>query len=411
MPFQRSPLSRRRWPLALLFPLSLGACGDAPTEAPPPSDERGAVVSATVIERLSAGDVAARLEAEGVSLEARYGVDLYRIVYRTVDAQGEEATASGALAVPQRDEPSPLLSYQHGTLIEKDRAPSQSGPDIIALSLSADGYLTALPDYLGLGESPGLHPYLHAASLATATVDFLRAARRFAEREGIALNGQLFLTGYSEGGYATMAAHRALQEAYAGEFDVTASAPLAGPYDLSGSTVDLFLEEEPYPSPFYLPFLVFAYDDVYGLFESPAEVFAEPYADTLAALVDGQHTSSEINAVMPPVPQEVLRPDFLEAFASDPEHPLRQALRANDVYDWTPQAPLRMLHCVGDDQVPFANAEVALARFEERGAPDVSLVPLEEGGHVECAGPALILGKLWLDGFRTDLEEADTSVR
>ena len=403
MPSRRSLLPRVPWLLGLLVVIGLGACGDAPTEAPPPRDERGAVVSATLAERLTVEEVAARLEAEGVPLQARYGVDLYRILYRTVDAEGEEATASGTLAVPRRDGPSPLLSYQHGTLIEKDRAPSQSGPDVIALSLSADGYLTAVPDYLGLGASPGLHPYLHAASLATSIVDFLRATRRFAEREGIALNGQLFLTGYSEGGYATMAAHRAIQEAYAGEFDVTATAPLAGPYDLSGSTVDLFLEKEPYPSPFYLPFLVFAYDDVYGLFDSPAKVFAEPYADTLAALVDGQHTSSEINAVMPPVPQEALRPDFLEAFASDPEHPLRQALRANDVYDWTPQAPLRMLHCVGDDQVPFANAEVALASFEERGAPDVSLVPLEEGGHVACAGPALILGKLWLDGFRTDV--------
>ena len=79
--------------------------------------------------------------------------------------------------MPRREGPSPLLSYQHGTLIEKSRAPSQSGPDVIALSLSADGYLTAVPDYLGLGASPGLHPYLHAALLATSIVDFLRAAR------------------------------------------------------------------------------------------------------------------------------------------------------------------------------------------------------------------------------------------
>ena len=407
MPYQSTSFLRWHWLLGLAF--FLAACGDAPTEDPFPDTARGEIVSATLLERRSADEIAATLASEGVPLEARYGVDLYRIVYRTVDAEGRETTASGALAVPQREAALPLLSYQHGTLIEKSRAPSQAGPDVIALSLSASGYLTALPDYLGLGESPGLHPYLHAASLATATVDFLRATRRFAEQEGIELNGQLFLTGYSEGGYATMAAHRALQEEYAGEFDVTASAPLAGPYDLSGTTTELFLEEEPYPSPFYLPFLVFAYDDVYELFSDPAEVFAAPYADTLAALVDGTHTASEINAVMPAVPQEVLRPDFLDAFASDPENPLHQALRANDVYDWTPEAPVQMAHCVGDDQVPFANAEVALARFQERGAENVALVPLDEGSHVECAGPALLLSKLWLDSFRTD--EADASVR
>ena len=208
-----------------------------------------------------------------------------------------------------------------------------------------------------------------------------------------------------------MAAHRALQEAYAGEFEVTASAPLAGPYDLSGSTTSLLLEERAYPSPFYLPYLVFAYDDVYGLFGSPAEVFAAPYADTLAVLVDGTHTADEINAVLPSVPKEALRPDFLAAFASDPDHPLRQALRANDVYDWTPEVPLQMLHCVGDDQVPFRNAEVALARFEERGASDVSLVPLEEGGHVACAGPALLFGLFWLDGFRAGMVKRGVNPR
>ncbi|MGI9174118.1 MAG: alpha/beta hydrolase, partial [Rhodothermales bacterium] len=378
MPFQRLSPSRTSWLLGLA--LFFAACSDAPTEAPLPDTERGAVVSASLIERSSAEEVAATLEEAGVPLEARYGVDLYRIAYRTIDAEGAETVPSGALGVPQRDGPMPPMSYQHGTLIEKSRAPSQSGPDVIGLSLSASGYLTAVPDYLGLGESPGLHPYLHAASLSTAVVDFLRAARRFAEQEGIALNEQLFLMGYSEGGYATMAAHRALQEEYADEFEVTASAPLAGPYDLSGSTVDLFLEEKAYPSPFYLPYLIFAYDDVYGLFSDPAHS-AAPYADTLAALIDGTHTADEINAVLPSVPQEALRPDFLAAFTSDTDHPLRQAFRANDVYDWTPEVPLQMLHCVGDDQVPFRNAEVALARFQERGAPDVSLVPLEEGGH------------------------------
>ena len=36
-----------------------------------------------------------------------------------------------------------------------------------------------MPDYLGMGESPGLHPYVHGESEATATLDMIRAAREF----------------------------------------------------------------------------------------------------------------------------------------------------------------------------------------------------------------------------------------
>ena len=43
-------------------------------------------------------------------------------------------------------------------------------------------------------------------------------------------NGQLLVTGCSQGGYVAMATHRALQGA--GE-TVTASAPMSGPYALS----------------------------------------------------------------------------------------------------------------------------------------------------------------------------------
>jgi hypothetical protein len=39
--------------------------------------------------------------------------------------------------------------------------------------------LSAMPDYIGMGGSPGLHPYVHAASEATASIDMIRAAREF----------------------------------------------------------------------------------------------------------------------------------------------------------------------------------------------------------------------------------------
>ena len=58
---------------------------------------------------------------------------------------------------------------------------------------------------MGLGSSPGFHPYLHARSEATASVDMLRAGRNYCASNNIGLNGQVFLAGYSQGGHTEMA--------------------------------------------------------------------------------------------------------------------------------------------------------------------------------------------------------------
>jgi hypothetical protein len=76
----------------------------------------------------------------------------------------------------------PLFSYQHGTLTQTNEAPSSmnlSGEVSVGIAFATSGYAAVVPDYLGLGDSPGLHPYHHARSEATACVDMLRAAKSF----------------------------------------------------------------------------------------------------------------------------------------------------------------------------------------------------------------------------------------
>ena len=63
---------------------------------------------------------------------------------------------------------------QHGTVAERNRVPSVSplihGPE--GFLLAGAGYATCMPDYIGLGESGGLHPFLHAESSAAVDDDF-----------------------------------------------------------------------------------------------------------------------------------------------------------------------------------------------------------------------------------------------
>jgi len=63
----------------------------------------------------------------------------------------------------------------------------------------AQGYAVVATDYLGyaLSEYP-FHPYMHADSEASAVIDSIRAARHAAKALGLALNGKVMLSGYSQ---------------------------------------------------------------------------------------------------------------------------------------------------------------------------------------------------------------------
>jgi alpha/beta superfamily hydrolase len=367
--------------------------------------QRGKLVSAGLTTTVSKFTIALIAGSQGVQLTPAFDVNVYKLNYETVDPLGSRTTASGALMLPVGDTNAlPLASYQHGTMTAKAEAPSVatlSAEGFVGLAFASTGYAAALPDYLGLGDSPGSHPYLHASSEATAGVDMLRAARAFCTSNHISLNTQLFLCGYSQGGHATAALQRELEEYHTDEFTITASAPMAGPYDLSGVTADDFLAGHPEPNPYYFAYLLASFVQVYQLAPSLAALLTPPYDTTVPPLFDGQHTGDQINAAMPAVPIQVLKPEVLAAFQNDPRHPLRMALRDNDLYRWAPKAPTRLYQCSGDLDVPPANAHVAVSNFVAMGATQVQFNDPKPGAdHGDCALPALLAAKTWFDSLK-----------
>jgi hypothetical protein len=259
-----------------------------------------------------------------------------------------------------------------------------------------------LPDYLGLGESPGFHPYLHARSEATAGVDMLRAARRFCASSSLALNGQLFLAGYSQGGHATMALHRELEKYHTNEFTITASAPMAGPYDMSGVELNDMLSPRCPPNPYYAAYVLAAYQSVYSLAPSWANLLVPPYDTTLPPLFNGNTASSTINSAMPACNvSRILSPALIASVTNDPGCPLLQALRDNDLSHWKPIAPTRLYHCSGDHDVLPANSQVAYSNFLARGAAQVQLIdPYPGADHGGCVIPSLAAAKTWFDSLK-----------
>jgi hypothetical protein len=171
----------------------------------------------------------------------RYGIDLHKVWYLTPNIAGKPDTASGLVIFPQVEGiPQPLLCYQHGTVDGPADVPSnRAGGWELAGVGAALGYVACTADYLGLGESKGFHPYIHAATEASCAVDLLYATRELAKQLNFPLKNQLFLTGYSQGGHASMALHRLLEQNYTKDFPVTAAAHLSGPYSVSGRVFGL----------------------------------------------------------------------------------------------------------------------------------------------------------------------------
>jgi pimeloyl-ACP methyl ester carboxylesterase len=346
----------------------------------------------------------AEIAAQGI-LGADYTIEVHRLVYSTIDPFGQPTVASGAVVIPVGSTcQHALAAYHHGTILNRQDVPSRlSGEMVVGYYLAADDYVAVLPDYLGLGDGPGPHPYIHAPSEATASRDMLRAAREFCAQRNVQLNGQLFLIGYSQGGHACAATHKLLQEQHADEFTVTASAPCSGPYDASGVQAEVMVSPDPYPAPYYLPYVILSYRYVYPwLFGEVNEIIEEPWATELPPLFQGNNGSGAVDAIMPAAPSEILIDSVLQAFIDDPDHPFRQALRDNDLYDWAPACPTRIIYCEGDDHVFYENSLVAIAAMQANGAPSVQGQSAGAAlDHSGCAFPALLSAKVFIDGYRT----------
>jgi hypothetical protein len=393
------PMSFMRCLVAGCVVLVLAGCGAgaATTSAPPATSapSRGDVVSVTPLEQLDATAVAARLRELGIDTgRVTHGVRAFRVEYRTVDPDGAPTTASSLVAVPEATPGGRLrlVSWQHGTTADKAAAASvsvDSSDRAAAYFFAAAGHVVSAPDYLGLGVGPGAHPYNHHDSAVTASVDALRAARTVPGLVDRELDPRVLISGFSQGGPATMALGRAMDDGAEPAFQVGALAPIAGPYDFTGSVVVAASGGIAHATG-YLGYLTVAWNRLHRLYGDPAEAFRPPYDRTIEALFDGTHPFEEIEPKLPATPAELFTPAFLDQL-QHPTGALRDALNAADATcDWVPSVPVRIYHAASDLDVPVANAEFCRRALAEHGAA-AEVVALGDMEHLDSMGAALPL--------------------
>lgn len=367
----------RKAPAVTLGALALvGAAGMAPglpAGGGQGSGGRGEVVSVVPVAAHSRAEIARSLGQRHVgSVPLRYGVLAYRVTYRTVDPQGRPTTATGLLTLPSGGgHRLGLVSDTHGTMANRAYAPSVA-EDARTRSyvFAATGRAVAAPDYLGLGEGPGRHPYMDTRSAVTASVDMLRASRTAGRMLGRALDGDLYVTGFSQGGQVAMALARAVQGGDAAGFRLKAVAPVSGPYDLKGTEVPALTDGRvnDVSGVFYLSYFLVAQNRLHPIYKDPAEVFRQPYAGRVEGLFDGRHKDEDIVRRLAPTVRRLLTDRFYRQLR-EPSGGLLEALRANGhACDWKPAVPVRLYAGGRDTDVPIGNARTCARTFAGRGA-------------------------------------------
>ncbi|WP_319480006.1 lipase family protein [uncultured Draconibacterium sp.] len=328
------------------------------------------------------------------------GVDVYKITYKTT-FEDNPVLASGVVAIPNVDGEYPVLSYQNGTNTEHSNAPSVDSENQLFKMLEmmgSTGFIISLPDYLGFGKSDDMfHPYLHRESTVQTVTDMLEAVREFIDdKEGISLNNDLYLAGYSQGGWATMQVQQTIEADAGFAYNLKASACSAGPYNLI-TLNEYVVELEEYPQPYFLAYIFNSYLNL-DLETSVNTVFQAPYADKIETMFDGQTSGADLNAELTTTVSDLFTPEYLSGWNTDENYtPVLDMLHDNSVPAFVPSVPTKLFYGTADTYVPRIVSEEKYDDFIAAGASTnlVQKVPLEGLDHPGGVLPAGVASILW----------------
>jgi len=299
-----------------------------------------------------------------LGVTARTGVDIYRIYYRTTDMKSNPVKATGLVIVPTIRVPVfPWISLQHVTITGEAQAPSNKPEE--GIFEASQGFISVVADQIGYGGTTGtLHPYLFKNAYPKALIEMLRASKTFFEANGLTV-GPLFLRGYSEGAYATMALQKAIETQHASEFNLMASAAGAGPYELEKTAMGAL--SLPQVNPVNLSLLTISYVQYLAPEIDLNKLFAIS-PDDVKKTLNGSKTYDEALQILPSAPASLFKAEFIADFvqpqpATAEAQTMRRLLAENSLFKdgWIPKTQTRFYHCRDDEAVPVLTTDYAVA--------------------------------------------------
>jgi pimeloyl-ACP methyl ester carboxylesterase len=332
-------------------------------------------------------------------------VNVYKVVYKTT-IDGTQINASGLVCVPSTPGDYPVLSFQNGTNTVNADSPSEFAINYQLIEIIASmGYIVVIADYPGFGESfPMPHPYLIAEPTVRSLIDMLFAVKELSgsELDGISLLNEYYLLGYSQGGWATLELHKAIEQEYSTDFNLKGSACGAGPYNIF-LLMQGMMGATAYPMPVYIGYIINAYT-AYDQFTNPVtDILNEPYASRLPSLYNGMLSSGQINAQLTTSISGLITSGFLTGFASSAKYAsVKEALNKNSIAPWHSNIPLLFVHGEKDTDVNPSATETMYTGMIQAGTSSqiCKKVIIPGVGHGDGVAPSMIQGILFLNDLR-----------
>ncbi len=317
-----------------------------------------------------------------------------KVVYSTTGTKGERQNVSGILILPQKGTSKGLVVYMHGTTWDFKNAPSRvvhklKPGSAEPLAFAAAGYAVAMPDYIGLGDSTGYHPYPLNIVNGRSGVDIVAPARNYARRSGYALGDKLFVTGYCEGGGTAMGMVKLIEESGDASLKITRAAPASGPYDLTGVTRDYLLADvagdDILIRAFLLGYTISYFKHDLGV--NTDDYFTKTMARTVNANFKRGRSDKMVGlglVIMGKLSggtrsrDHLLTPRFISALETlDRSDPVIKYMSENNVHDWAPRTEMLLISLATDKVVDPRNATVAMKNMRRRGVSAHTLRHLE----------------------------------
>lgn len=336
---------------------------------------------------------------------AKYPVKLYRVIYNSVipEFANKPTMASGLVAVPDNGSDSmPVLMYQHGTTFSKTEAPSF--PDnsmetkIMISRFASQGYIVVCADYFGKGLSDLPDSYLVLNSTQQACVDMLFAARSVLAAKKIK-QGAFFITGWSQGGWATLVF---LQKLESLGIAVTAAATASAPADGLVTYDRWFNNYQPIDA-VYLPGCITLqiqaqeyYLQQVGLTASAIRPeYLQPSIDFYNNKIDW----TAFRKLTKDKLQDYLKPEFM-ASGNTCESPYWQVLDKSQAYRWRSHTPMYNYYGGSDEVVPVFIARLPETFHKVLGCgPTTAVYAGDKADHRATFIYSVIHEKIWFDGF------------
>lgn len=309
--------------------------------------------------------------------------------------------ATGLVAVPDTpDTALPMVSYQHGTVYGKQQVPSfpeqSEETQLMLAQFAGQGYIVIGADYFGMGQSDQPEGYMVKQSHQQATYDMLVASQAVLQHLQ-RRSAKLFLSGWSQGGFVTMAMLEKLENV---GVKVQAASTASAPADIFQTLSGVMQFPRPSDAGWMTTTVIlsaFAFEHYYGVPGLARSVMN----DDVYEVSRKAYAREPVNAADIPMDmKKLVRPAYFDpVFFAQSAYGRLLADNAH-AYRWVIQTPLRNYYGEADEAVTPGIGQMVMHYQQAMGAGNPQVQALSTGAtnHRGTFAVAAAQWKQWFDG-------------